>query len=405
MPSSSDVPGDSLPSVLLVAAGVLAPLVLVQTTSDLLALYLSGETFTAIAAVVYAIVAWWFLEAVDPDYRDYLPAAIGVPALLFFVAPPLYLTGRGEVTLDYLATGSVVVDGYGVVSGLFFYVVAFAVAGVVATQFSKKAHEYAQRSDRRPTARTLATGAVAVVALALLGVVVVNQTAAGSVAVTGVEMNDERVDWSTHTLAVELDGSPAELRVVVTDPLGDRTVQRVPRSALADGTETVRFRTRLDGQPRGIAVANGEYHVEVTTVTGTTVAEHRYTFDGLPPLSASVVDVAVDGPVAWNGRPVQVVEGNPASGTVAVVVENPESVRVPVRVELRRPSGESFDAYVLDTPPTERVGVVLSLRPEEVERLHERTDGRAVVVVRRGEQPVARIPVTIPPPAWANASG
>jgi len=286
MPSSTDAPGDALPSVLLVAAGVLAPVVLAETTSDLLALYLSGETFTAIAAVVYVIV---------------------------------------------------------------------------------------------------------------------NQSAAGAVAVTDVEMNDERVEWSTYTLAVELDGSPAERRVVVTDPLGDRTVQRVPRSALADGAETVRFRTRLDGQPREIAVANGEYHVEVTTLAGTTVAERRYTFEELPPLSATVVEVPDDGPVTWNDRPVPVVPDEPPDGPV--VVENPESARVPVQVELRRPDGERIATYALDTPPTERFGVVLSPRSETVTRLHERTDGRAVVVVRRGEQTVARVPVTIPAPASANASG
>ncbi|MFD1514324.1 hypothetical protein [Halomarina rubra] len=403
MSPDTDSPPDSFYSLLVVGSSLLGAFTLAETTGDVFAMYLSAEAFGLAVAVAYGVLAWAFLERVDPNRRDFLTTAIGLPVVFFFVVPLLTLVGHGETALYLFGDRTSVSSD--TIGGLFFFVVAFGVAGVAATRVSEAVHRYVDGRSHRPSARTLATASVTLLGVAALGLVVANHAAAGSVAVAdlGMERGSADAGRPAPSLDVTLEGGPATVRVHVTDPDGNRFTERLSRGALADGTETLSFGLHTSRQDR-LTLTPGEYRVTVTTASGATVSDRTYSLDPVSLDSGGfVAEAEADrGEYGWSVNESRSAVGT--DGTVVVVVENPAGDRGDTNVGLLGADGTVLDEYGLRISPYDRFGVVLSLSDDELATVDERADGRAVVRVSRDGETVLEVPIAVPEPGSTNES-
>ncbi|MEF8780065.1 MAG: hypothetical protein V5A46_05250 [Haloferacaceae archaeon] len=381
---------DTLPIAVLFLFGMAIPLTLALLFHDVLSLYLTGRRFVNLGAVAFGLLAWILLVTVDPDRINFLLASIVFPGLVAVGVLFLVLWVGGDHA-QILRGGFryLLFD----VEDLAAYAGSYVVAGVIALAVQRQTERLSRRYGPVPAPRFLAFG---LAALAALGLVV----GGAALAIEGSSAEISAVESGTHhldpVLNVTVDGQPAELRLVVTDPDGVEHVRRLPRSNMENGPTTVSLPFHdLGGPPRA-----GTYRVELVAVSGVGVDSSTLTVETAPSPSIRAVTAAAPGEDIELELPPGSTELRPSPGLsddetrVGVVVENEGDVadRFHVRLLVAEERVVSRDVLV---PPDRPAGNVMAVPAADVERLHEETNGTLTVEVVYGDQQVTR-EITLP---------
>lgn len=380
---------DLLSIVVLFLAGMAVPVAFALLFHDVLSLYLTGRRFVHLSAVAFGLLAWIVLAAIDPDRVNFLLASIVVPGLVAVGVLFLLISVGGDHAqpggLRYLLSD---------VEDLAAYAGSYVIAGVAALAVQRGTERLSRRYDRVPAPGVLAFG---LAALAVSGVVIGGAALtveASSASVSDVESGS--VDRLYSVLNVTVDGQPAELRLVVTDPDGTEHVRRLHRSGVENGTRTVSLPFHdLGGPPRA-----GAYRVELVTVSGVRVDSATFAVETAPSPSIRTVEAVGPGEDLDLDLPPGSTELRPSPGLsdddtrVGVVVENGGDVadRFHVRLLIAEDRVASRDLLVTPDRPA---GNVIAVPPDDVERLHEEANGTLTVEVIYGDQRVRR-EVTLP---------
>lgn len=372
MPSD---PNEDLPeAVALFLVGMAVPIVAVVPARELLALYLSGTVYTALAAAAFAVVAWTLLEERNLDRPNFAVASVVGP-FLFFVAIIVYgvLTKGYADPFQYLFA-----DG-----GYMGYPAAFGAAGFLAVALSKRFRSLTAREPRVPRARTVAAGVAVAAAVALALGLGANLVAASAVSVTSVDSGVETM--LDPALNVTLEGGPADVRVRVTAPDGTTVRKRLPRAETGDEPTTVPFRVWFDDSPPPgrLPAQAGTYRVEVVALSGVTVDSATFEAEGGGAVSIAKT-AAGSGDLPWN-RSADVVVGNARHDTgVGVVVANRGAFHTRLDVTLETPDGlENHHARAFFAEPGARVVVVFRVPDDAAETIRAEHGGRVTVAVSR----------------------
>jgi len=375
--------GDLGPAALLVATGLVVPVVVAGVARDTVQLYLTGLEVTAATAVAFAVVWWLAIEARDLERIDVAIASVLVPALFFLAVIVL-------AVVEVLPVGprSYLFDG---LAGLFRYASLFAGAGLAAVALSRRLGDH----DRLPGPRTLAAGLAVVVVLGGALAVGVNHAAASSATVTAVEPGTLDHD---RALNVTVEGAPAELRVAVVAPGGQTVWKRLSRGEMSGGSGTVSIPAWFDETPPPdtLPIRAGGYEVRVTSLLGATVATDRYAVDGEVTPTVTEVRASV-GPIDWANPPKATIHDRPVEETrigVAVANEAPFPAEYDLRLRYDGP-GPTPEVHT-DLQPGDEVGLVLDLPPAALEHVRTEQGSRATVVLSRSQEPVLVRRVTLP---------
>lgn len=371
--------------VALVATGMVVPLIGVLLFHDVVSLYLTRSEFTYVVAAAFCLLAWTFVASLDVDRLNVVLVALVFPWIIVFGTAMIALLFGLFEDLEYLFRG---------VEDIGRYAAVYTMAGIGAVALQHVSEQVSDTARSVPSPRSLAFGATAVVAVAVLVGVASLHVAASSVAVSAVEPGEDR--FGDPALNVTLDGEPAELRLRVTSPAGATHVKRVsPGDFQSDATTVPVEWYHLDRYP-----AAGNYHVRVAAISGFVVDSATYTIERAPSPALVRVETAGPGEPLELRLPTGVPEHRPSPGLsdpetrVGVVIENEGDVAV--RFDVGLLDGEEYvTGREIKVDPRQRAGTVVALSEDEVERVRERSSGSLTVAVRYRDEVVTRN-VTLP---------
>lgn len=365
---SSDSP---LVGVLFVV-GMTVPVISSWLAHGVLSLYLSGSQFTYAAAVAFGVIAWAFLEVVDPDRLTFFAWALVFPWLFTLGVVMLAIATEISPGLGYLFQD---------IGGLWLYAGSFMIAGFASMVIRERVNLVSGRYRNVPHGRTIAFGVLIVAVIAILAGGGVLTASAMSASVSEVEPGV--MDYRTSVLNVTVEDPSTEMRLRVTGPEGSTHIRRVTPSANGSGpiTVPVTFYGDLASSPKA-----GTYRIDITAISGITVDTATYTVDVAP--SPTVIDVQTAGP----GEPLTF--DVPENTTVYRPSRGPTDPETRVAVVLEN-SGDvagDFDTVVHLTPdlvdsreifvePGQKGVNVIAIEDKYVERLHERSNGTVTVEI------------------------
>ena len=363
-----------------IAIGMLLPLVAALAFHEVLSLYLTGRTFTYVVGAAFALVAWACMTALDLDQVDAAVWSVILPWVVAFGALMLLLLAGQPDGFTYL---------FGDAGDAGRYAGAYMIAGLAAVAGARGLDRLSADVAWLPQPRSIALGVLVVAALGVVVFAGSLQVSASSASVADVQPGVS--GYYDSSLNVTIEDGHETVRLRVTSPDGETYRTRVTGSDGRGETATVPVEFRhLGRHPTA-----GRYQVELTSVLGVTVDSATYTVEKPP--SPAIVAVETAGP----GEGLDLATSSLSSELRPSAGPTHPATRVAIVFENRGDAGEVFRSrLVIDGEPTrgrdvfagpgERAANVVALSDEDVERIHETTEGTVTVEVRYRDDVVTR---------------
>ncbi|WP_254522428.1 hypothetical protein [Natrinema caseinilyticum] len=339
-------PGDDLvPALVLVAIGVLVPLLVAARYEPHLRMYVNSKEYSILSALGVGLAFWLCVEGLDLDRVTVLGTAIIAPVPLTFAAGLLAA-----------ALGGRLVDSF-VFAEFLPYALAIAAAGALAVGLSLVTEALVGRHSRLPERRTVA---LAVGTTALFGIGAGTGVRYANPSPASIE--DVRITYSGSeaSLGVFFDTDSSAHHIAVVAPDGTIARERPADAAVERDWTKIRI-----AQPRG-SLYRGQFQVRIATFLGTTV-------------DSTSIGVET-GPVP-SIRGVETDTSRPNEIDVTAVVGNDGDVTGKTVVDLRGPENDELERTIDWIDPVEPVTAAFTLRRDAIE-----TDRADIVVTTRLER-------------------